>query len=124
MLDDAGTALVLLLFLSAAVERAVEVALSPFEAWPAKGTRRAVAIALSLAVASGIAFGLRLDLAGPLLNQEALTETQALAATAIALAGGSAPAHELIRLIEEAKTRMKAVQASSADLSHFSKEKS
>ena len=108
MIDDVATAMVLLLFLAAAVERGVEVALAPLEAWQSLPARRSLAVALSLALGAGIAFGLRLDLIGPLLESGALTATQGKAATALALAGGSAPAHELIRLIEEAKTARKA----------------
>jgi len=43
-----------------------------------------------------------------LLGDAALTAAQGRAATALALAGGAAPAHELIRLVEEAKERAKA----------------
>ncbi|MPZ48347.1 MAG: hypothetical protein GEU75_03385 [Dehalococcoidia bacterium] len=108
MLDDTATAIVLLLFLSAAVERGVEVVLSALDGWQAPAQRRLLAVGLSAALSAAIAFGLELDLIGPLLSEEALTLTQARAATAIALAGGSGPAHELIRLIEEAKARLKA----------------
>jgi hypothetical protein len=108
MLDDAVTAIVLLLFLATAVERTVEVALAPFEGWGGPALRKVVAAGLALAAGAGFAFGLELDLVGPLLRTEAgegLTAAQGRAATAIALAGGSAPAHELIRLIEETKLR-------------------
>ena len=108
MIEDAAMATVLLLFLAAAVERGVEVALAPLEAWGSLPARRSLAVALSLVLGAGIAFGLGLDLIGPLLDTDVLTATQGRAATALALAGGSAPAHELIRLIEEAKAARKA----------------
>jgi hypothetical protein len=107
MLDEAATAMVLLFFLAAAVERGVEVAFSAFGAWGSPDQRRLAAVILSAALASGAAFGLQLDLCGPLLGEGALTPAQGKAATAIALAGGSAPVHELVRLIEESKTRVK-----------------
>jgi hypothetical protein len=104
--DDAGVALVLLLFLSAAVERAVEVALSPLEGWSSTG-RRAVAIGASLLCGVALAFGLQLDLVGPLLEEGVLSPMQGRGVTAIALAGGSGPVHELVRLLEEMKQRSK-----------------
>jgi len=107
MLDEAATAIVLLFFLAAAVERGVEVALSAFEAWGMPNQRRLAAVILSAAVAAGITFGLNLDLCGLLLGDGALTPAQGKAVTAIALAGGSAPVHELVRLVEEAKLRVK-----------------
>jgi hypothetical protein len=109
MVEDAATAALLLVFLASAVERGVEVALAPLEGWQSVPLRRALAVTLSLGLGAAIAFGLRLDLIGPLLESQALTATQGRAATALALAGGAAPVHELIRLIEEAKTARKAV---------------
>jgi hypothetical protein len=102
MPDAAGIAIVLLLFLAAAIERVIEVALSPLEGWSRDG-RRAVAVAAALICGLTIAFGLRLDLVSPLIGQEVLTPTQGRGVTAIALAGGSGPVHELIRLVEEMK---------------------
>lgn len=102
MLDEAATAVVLLLFLTTAVERTVEVMLAPFDGIGA-ARKRLMAVALSLIVGGAIAFGLELDLVGALLGERSLSQGQGYAATAIALAGGSAPAHELIRLVEEMK---------------------
>ncbi len=108
MLDAAAIALVLLLFLAVAVERAVEVLLAPLEGRQGPRLRRLTALALSLCLALALVFGLQLDLVAPLLGEEAgLSASQGRTLTAIAVAGGSAPAHELIRLIEEAKTRAK-----------------
>ena len=108
MPDDAAIALVLLLFLSAAVERAVEVAVAPIEGWSSAAARRALAIGVSVAAGAAIAYGLQLDLAGALLGGDRLTSMQGRGVTAIALAGGSGPVNELVRLIEEAKRRSKA----------------
>ena len=122
MTSDPLAATILLLFLSTAVERTVEVVLSvlvpslrsgqalrePQDERTGPALRRVVAVALSLAVGAGFAFGLGLDLVSPLLGDAALTAAQGRAATALALAGGAAPAHELIRLVEEAKERAKA----------------
>lgn len=102
MLNDASSAAVLLTFLSLAIERGVEVLLG-FSSGGAKGWRRAVAVSLSLSLSLALAFGLRLDLISILLPASQLNPSQAQALTAIALAGGSAPAHELIRLLEEAR---------------------
>ena len=104
MPDAAGIAVVLLLFLSAAIERVIEVALSPLEGWPRDG-RRAVAVGASMLCGLTIAFGLQLDLVSPLLGDDVLTSTQGRGVTAIALAGGSGPVHELVRLVEELKQR-------------------
>jgi len=122
MTSDPLAATILLLFLSTAVERTVEVVLSalvpslrsgqalrePQDEWTGTALKRVVAVALSLAAGAGFAFGLGLDLVSPLLGDAALTAAQGRAATALALAGGAAPAHELIRLVEEAKERAKA----------------
>jgi len=122
MTSDPLAATILLLFLSTAVERTVEVVLSvlvpslrsgqalrePQDERTGPALRRVVAVALSLAAGAGFAFGLGLDLVSPLLGDAALTAAQGRAATALALAGGAAPAHELIRLVEEAKERAKA----------------
>jgi len=122
MTSDPLAATILLLFLSTAVERTVEVVLSvlvpslrsgqalrePQDERTGPALRRVVAVALSLAAGAGFAFGLGLDLVSPLLGDAALTAAQGRAATALALAGGAAPAHELIRLVEEAKQRAKA----------------
>ncbi len=107
MLDDAATAMVLLLFLSAAIERGVEVVISPFGDGVGLPLKRLVAVVLSLALASALAFGLGLDLVGPLLGSGSVGAAEGRALTAIALAGGSAPVHELLRLIEEAKKQAK-----------------
>ncbi len=113
MTSDATSAAVLLLFLSAAVERTVEVLLSalvlrePQDERMSAALRRVIAVALSLVAGAGFAFGLGLDLVGPLLGDAGLTAAQGRAATALALAGGAAPAHELIRLVEEAKEKAK-----------------
>ena len=107
MLDGAGAALVLLIFLSTAIERGIEIVLAPLEGWTAP-SRRVLAVGLALVLGAAIAYGLQLDLVGPLLAGGGLSTVQARGVTAIALAGGSAPAHELLRLIEEAKTRVKA----------------
>src|SRR3972149_2207632 len=120
MTSDPLAATILLLFLSTAVERTVEVVLSvlvpslrsgqalrePQDERTGPALRRVVAVALSLAAGAGFAFGPRL--VSPLLGDAALTAAQGRAATALALAGGAAPAHELIRLVEEAKQRAKA----------------
>jgi len=120
-MPDAASAAILLVFLSAAVERTVELVLSALVIRPFDGAqggqaqderaqvalRRVIAVALSLAAGAGFAFGLGLDLVGPLLGDAGLTAAQGRAATALALAGGAAPAHELIRLVEEAKERAK-----------------
>ena len=99
---------ILLLFLSVAVERAVEVVIAPLEGRQGPALRRLTALGLSLCLGLGLVFGLQLGLVAPLLGDEAgLSLTQGRALTAIAVAGGSAPAHELIRLIEETKTRAK-----------------
>src|SRR3990170_5575670 len=122
MTSDPLAATILLLFLSTAVERTVEVVLSvlvpslrsgqalrePQDERAGPALRRVVAVALSLAAGAGFAFGLGLDLVSPLLGDAALTAAQGRAATALALAGGAAPAHELIRLVEEAEQRGKA----------------
>ncbi len=109
MLDDAVVASVLLLFLATAVERGVETLLAAAGGFLPAGsdTRKAVAIVLAMALGSGIAFGLEMDLVRPLLGG-GLSATQGRALTAIAPGGGSAPAHELLRLLEEAKGRLKA----------------
>jgi hypothetical protein len=107
MTNDFGMTAILLLFLAAAIERTVEVLIAPFDQ-ASVAFKRGVAIGLSLAIGAGLAFGLQLDLVGPLTGAAGLTAMQGRAATAIALAGGSAPIHELIRLLEEAKTRLKA----------------
>ena len=104
MPDAAGIAIVLLLFLAAAIERVIEVALSPLESWSRDG-RRAVAVGASLLCGVAIAFGLQLDLVRPLLGDDVLTPTQGRGVTAMALAGGSSPVHELVRLVEELKQR-------------------
>src|SRR3990172_1089212 len=121
MTSDPLAATILLLFLSTAVERTVEVLSAlvsslrsgqalrePQDEWTGTALKRVVAVALSLAAGAGFAFGLGLDLVSPLLGDAALTAAQGRAATALALAGGAAPAHELIRLVEEAKERAKA----------------
>ncbi len=74
-----------------------------------------LAVGLSLAFASIFAFGLHLDLVGLLVGQGALTSMQGRAVTALALGGGSAPAHGLIRLIEEAKNGAKEGRAGPGD---------
>src|SRR5687768_7995665 len=107
MIADAATAALILTFLSIAIERGVEVVMATTPAG-ATSVRRLAAIGLSLAFAAAIAFGLGLDLVSALLEPGTLTGAQGRALTAIALAGGSAPAHELLRLIEEAKLRVKA----------------
>jgi hypothetical protein len=109
MIDNAAAAAVLLLFLSTAIERAVEVALAGLEDRGGPTFRRGVATMLALLAAAALSFGLGLDLVGPLLPASSLTSLQGQSLTAIALAGGSAPAHELLRLLEEAKNRLKAV---------------
>ncbi len=104
MPDAAAVAFVLLLFLAVAIERAVEVILAPLEGRGAPSLRRLAAFGLALA----LVFGLQLDIVGPLFGEGGgLGAAQGRALTAIAVAGGSAPAHELIRLIEEAKARAK-----------------
>jgi hypothetical protein len=104
-------AIVLLVFLAVAIERAVEIVLAPFEGRHSTAVRRFFAMVMASALAVAIAFGLGLDLVSPLLNSETGEATtvgdRGRALTAIALAGGSAPVHELIRLIEEAKARAK-----------------
>ena len=108
MLDAAAVAFVLLLFLAVAIERAVEVILAPLEGRGAPSLRRLAALGLSLCLALALVFGLELDIVGPLLGDGGgLGAAQGRALTAIAVAGGSAPAHELIRLVEEAKARAK-----------------
>ena len=106
MLEETASTSVLLLFLAAAVERTVEIALAPF-GQANVALKRAVAVGLSLVIGAGLAFGLQVDLVGPLVGEGRVTPEQGRAVTAIALAGGSAPVHELIRLLEEAKGRMK-----------------
>ena len=108
MLENAATAVVLLLFLSAAVERGVEVAMTALETTLAPSSRLLAAVTLSTLLGLAIAFGLQLDLVSALLAEDTLTPSQGRGVTAIALAGGSGPAHELIRLLEEAKGRLKA----------------
>jgi hypothetical protein len=63
MTNDFGMTAVLLLFLAAAIERTVEVLIAPFDQ-ASVALKRGVAIALSLAIGAGLAFGLRLDLVG------------------------------------------------------------
>src|SRR5687767_8533229 len=106
MIADAATAAVLLTFLSVAIERAVEVALAIVPEGPTP-VRRLVAVGLSLGFSAALAFGLGFDLVSSFLEPGTLTTRQGRGLTAIALAGGSAPAHELLRLIEEAKLRVK-----------------
>ena len=103
-----ATATLLLLFFAAAIERAVELVIAVLPEDRGVALRRLVAVTLAIGFGGGLAFGLELDLVGPLLGDEGgLSAAQGRAATALALAGGAAPAHELIRLIEEKKTRAK-----------------
>jgi hypothetical protein len=107
MLDDAATAMVLLLFLSAAVERAVEVALMPLEELKlSQRKRRLLGLGLAVAAGFGLAYAVPLDLVGPLLDG-GLSGAEGRTITAIALGGGAAPVHELLRLLEELKKRQK-----------------
>src|SRR3972149_1547549 len=106
MTSDPLAATILLLFLSTAVERTVEVVLSvlvpslrsgqalrePQDERTGPALRRVVAVALSLAAGAGFAFGLGLDLVSPLLGDAALTAAQGRGGAAPAPGGGGAPA--------------------------------
>lgn len=121
MPNDTVFVLVLLPFLAAAIERTVEIVMGPLgsfiDDWKkAKpedqrvAWKRFLGFAIALILAALLAFGLDLDFVRPLLGESGLTTDEAKCLTAIALAGGSAPAHELIRLAEEAKKKAKLPQ--------------
>ena len=105
-MPEEASSLVLLPFLAAAVERTVEIVMAALPPGLARSTRRLIAVGLSLASAAAVAFWLELDLVGGLLAPSGLTATQGRALTALALAGGSAPVHALLTLIEEARGRL------------------
>ena len=60
MLDSTAVAIVLLVFLAAAIERAVEIVLAPLEGRQSTAVRRFFAMTLASALAVAIAFGLGL----------------------------------------------------------------
>lgn len=105
---DAATAMVLLLFLSAGVERFVEALmvvldglLDDGEAWR-PGVRKGAAIVLSLFTGLAVAWPLDVDLISPVVGLQ-LPPATVTTATVFALAGGAGPVHELVRWLEEAK---------------------
>jgi hypothetical protein len=113
-MPDSG--LVLLPFLAAAIERIVEI-ISPALASIGLNTtelKRIGGLVIAAALAALITYVLDFDLVSPLLKEGSVTADQGKALTLIALAGGSAPVHELIRLIEEAKKNNKAINEARA----------
>jgi len=118
---DATSTFVIIVFLATAIERTIEAVINPwFDAlekgkyglptWkPGPLVRRVVGVVLGLGAGFAIAFGLGLDLFNPLLGNAglkyALNTVQAKTFTGILLGGGSAPAHELIRYVEEKKQK-------------------
>ena len=104
---------VLLIMLAAGVERLTEgvMALVADQGRPRwnPGTRRGLAIVVSVGFGALIAFGLGVELVSPLVGYD--LGRGGYLATAFALAGGAGPVHELVRLLEEAKNRRKAGKA-------------
>lgn len=116
---DGTSTFVIIVFLAAAIERTIEAVITPlFDAlekgnyrlpkWgPVPLVRRFVGVVLGLGAGFAIAFGLGLDLFNPLLDRQTLSLLHAKIFTGILLGGGSAPAHELIRYVEEKKDKAK-----------------
>jgi hypothetical protein len=114
---DGTSTFVIIVFLATAIERAIEATINPlFDAlsngkyglpqWqPGELVKRFLALVLGLGGGFAIALGLKLDLINPLLTQSALNSEQAKILTGILLGGGSAPAHEIIRYVEEKKQK-------------------
>jgi hypothetical protein len=113
---DGTATFVIIVFLSTAIERTIEAVINPpFDAlaegkyhlprWEAgQLVKRFVGVVLGLGAGFAIAFGLKLDLFNPLLGGgTTLSALHAKIFTGILLGGGSAPAHEVIRYVEEKK---------------------
>lgn len=118
---DGTSTFVIIVFLATAIERTIEAVMTPlFDAlkdgkyglpeWKAgELVKRFAGVVLGLGAGFAVAFGLGLDLFTPLLQtlgpEQALHSAQAKIFTGILLGGGSAPAHELIRYVEEKKQK-------------------
>jgi hypothetical protein len=103
-MPDSSATIVLLPFLAAFVERIVEI-ISPVFTGLSNEAKKVAGLVLAAIAAAILTFALDLDLVSSLIG--GLSDFQAKALTTIAIAGGSAPVHELIRLAEEAKNKAK-----------------
>ncbi len=76
-----------------------------------KQTRGIIALALLFGFGTLIAFGLNLNLISEIFERTAVSGTGGKWITAILIGGGAAPAHELIRYVENKKAKAKEEKA-------------
>jgi hypothetical protein len=117
-------AIILVVFLAAAIERVVEAFVGLIEkddkaksglrkGWnsviekvrlDSVGVKRLVAIAAGVGIAAALCYGLDFQLFNEFLDED-LSEGKAKLLTALLIGVGAAPAHEFIRYVEEKKKR-------------------
>ena len=97
------------------VERLTEQILAVLEQFLNDRIKQAVALALTLGLGLLASFIFDFQLISQLLPGLSLSGTEDKFLTGLALAGGAAPAHELMRYVAEKKNKAKKEAASDAD---------